>query len=385
MLTLFPFSLTILFFVETVCAKPSPISLVSRKVPHSKRVSALTKVSSSSIPLAEQYNGTDLQWFGNISVGTPPQLLSVIFDTGSGTLEFASSECDSSCDNQVRFDVNASSTYVDGGDKTTIYFGTGIGVTPVVGDNTAMSGISGTDTVTVGGLTAPDAPLWIITNQTAAFETDPYSGIQGGYLMSILLFPKLMVRAGMSSQAMGFFAVLVTLGLPCIASIPDAVIPSTDYSPALFGLYLTPYSVDNAELTIGGIDDTKFNGTLEYGAVLGNVDAYWQLESPQIYVNGKTTSTLNTTRTIIFDSGTANVLFPEETANVCLYILSSLVSTLIILTGYLRSDISRNQTQPQRAWYVRHPLSQNRVAVCRHRCYLHLYHGLDVQPYTTLE
>ena len=39
-------------------------------------------------------------------------------------------------------------------------------------------------------------------------------------------------------------------------------------SIALFSLYLTPKSVDSAEITFGGIDESKFNGeiarTLEY-------------------------------------------------------------------------------------------------------------------------
>lgn len=31
-------------------------------------------------------------------------------------------------------------------------------------------------------------------------------------------------------------------------------------SSALFGMYLTPQAIGNAELTIGGVDDSKFTG-----------------------------------------------------------------------------------------------------------------------------
>lgn len=100
------------------------------------------------------------------------------------------------------FDVDKSSTYVDGGDEQTITFATGGGVTPVIGDNTRLTLLSGTDTVSVGGLTATDTALYTVTSQTAVFDTDPYSGIQG-----------------MSTQAEGFFAGLIDQGLPCASNL----------------------------------------------------------------------------------------------------------------------------------------------------------------------
>lgn len=188
MLTLLPISLALLFSSGAASAKPTPISIVSRKVPHSKRV-ARAKLSPSSIPLADQYDGTDLEWFGNISIGTPPQIIPVVFDTGSESLEFTSTQCKKTCKNQILFDVDASSTYVDGGQEQTLTFATGGGVTPVVGDNTALTILSGTDTVTVGGLTATDTALFTIVSQTAVFDSDPYSGIQGGYLIILFEVP----------------------------------------------------------------------------------------------------------------------------------------------------------------------------------------------------
>jgi hypothetical protein len=43
---------------------------------------------------------------------------------------------------------------------------------------------SGTDTVTVGGVTAKKSPLWLITSQTAAFSVDPFDGIMGTLSLS---------------------------------------------------------------------------------------------------------------------------------------------------------------------------------------------------------
>ncbi|KAJ7016573.1 acid protease [Mycena alexandri] len=175
--------------------------------------------------------------------------------------------------------------------KTTssITFSTGVGVDPVIGSNYKLTLRAGTDTVTVGGLSAPNVALNLITSQTAKFAIDPFSGIQG-----------------MSARAQGFFAALTKQGLP-----------------SLFSLYLTPEAIGGAELTIGGIDETKFNGTLTYADQSDEGSSTWTLTSPSISVNGKTTSTLKQSRDVIFDSGTSNILFDTATTEAIYALISS--------------------------------------------------------------
>ena len=68
----------------------------------------------------------------------------------------------------------------------------------------------------------------------------------------------------MGSVAQGIFAALIQQGLPgkntrlYLAGFPKAQIRII----ALFSLYLTPQSVGNAEMTIGGIDESKFIGAM---------------------------------------------------------------------------------------------------------------------------
>ncbi|KZT26713.1 acid protease [Neolentinus lepideus HHB14362 ss-1] len=285
-------SLTLL----TVCASvhsqevshsPHRVQLTARKASHDSPLRRRA-LSAANIPLNDFYKGTDLQWYGNISVGTPGQTISVVFDTGSSTLEFPSTACGDSCRNQHKFDTAKSSTFVDTGYTTTLTFATGVGVDPVQGDNYQLQLRSGHDTVTVGGLVAKKTDLYVITDQTETFAIDPFDGIQG-----------------MSATAQGFFAGLINQGLPSV-----------------FGLYLTPNAIGNAELTIGGIDTTKFTGSVSYASLPSDSGDTWQLSSPQISVNGKTTSTLKRTRTIIFDSGTSNVLFPTSTAEAIYALIS---------------------------------------------------------------
>ncbi|KAJ6501044.1 acid protease [Mycena vitilis] len=269
-------------------AEPQKIHMQSRISPATAtlRRRALDPVT---VPLADFVLGTDLQWFGNISVGTPPQTVSVVFDTGSSTLEFASTLCGAACDNQVKFDSTKSTTFVDGGATSTITFSTGVGVDPVINNDYRLTLRSGTDTVSVGGLSAPGTKLFLITNQTAKFGIDAFDVIQG-----------------MSARAQGFFASLVSQGLP-----------------SLFSLFLTPQAVGNAEMTIGGIDTTKFTGNLTFASLPAGSGATWTLKSPQLSVNGETTSLLKATRNIIFDSGTSNILFPTATANAMYALISS--------------------------------------------------------------
>ncbi|KAJ7601340.1 acid protease [Mycena rosella] len=248
-------------------AVPQTIHLQSRIAPVSATLRRRS-LNPVTVPLADFFLGTDLQWFGNITVGTPPQTVSVVFDTGSSTLEFASTLCGASCDNQVKFDSSKSSTFVDGGTTSSITFSTDIKLT-----RKSLTLRSGTDTVGIGGLT---------------FGIDPFSGIQG-----------------MSARAQGLFAGLVAQGLP-----------------SLFSLFLTPQAVGNAEMTVGGIDTTKFTGNLTFASLPAGATDGWFLDSPQLSVNGKTTTVLQAAREIIFDSGTSNILFPTATANAMYALIS---------------------------------------------------------------
>lgn len=261
---------------------PSKVQLTARKVP-SGHMTAMRKRSvmkrgldTFSIPLIDQFNGTDLQWYGNISVGTPPQEIPVVFDTGSYTLEFASTECGEPCANQVQFNASASSTFVSTGEVQDIAFETGGGVNPITSPNQYVLWLQpGNDTVTVDGVATANVALNLVVNQTAAFEPNPYSGI-----------------TGLGPVAEGFFLGLMNNGLP-----------------ALFGLYVTPHSVGNAEITFGGVDESHIHGEIRTAALPSDNDDTWLLGSSAIYINDQTTSLLSTSRTIIFDSGTSNAYF----------------------------------------------------------------------------
>jgi hypothetical protein len=174
--------------------------------------------------------------------------------------------------------------------------------------------------------------LNLITKQTKKFGIDPFSGIQGTSVINQSSRAPSKRNSGMSAQAQGFFASLVDQGLPCKSCHTSFGFSRLIFSPALFSLFVTPNAVGGAELTIGGIDESKFNGqqfvtllvcssktwagTLKFAPLADSGSPTWSLTSPRIAVNGKTTSLLKQSRDIIFDSGTSNILFSTSTTEV---------------------------------------------------------------------
>ncbi|KAF7360721.1 Acid protease [Mycena venus] len=256
--------------------------------------SRLASSNTTSEPLFDYFNGTDLQWFGDITLGTPPQNFTVVFDTGSFSLEVPGTACGAACANQRQFDPSLSTTFKDEHSNTTIVFGTGIGVDPVQGDNWELWLSSVADVFTVAEMHVPFGRLFLIINQTSTFAPDPMDGIMG-------------------------------LG-------PDAndLFDAGGY-PAIFGMLFIPETEGGAgELTLGGVDTTKFDAPLLFSPQQGSGN--WALSSRGIFVNGQTASGLQKNVTLIFDSGTSNMLFTKATAET--------------IYGMISPDIVANPDEP---------------------------------------
>lgn len=119
----------------------------------------------------------------------------MVFDTGSSTLEVpgksllglyfikclypAAKSCGEPCKNQKSFDPAQSSTFINGSSSGSIIFGTGIGVTPVIGNNTQLQLQSAMDTVSIGNISVQNTTFYLINNQTSVFSIDPFDGIMG--------------------------------------------------------------------------------------------------------------------------------------------------------------------------------------------------------------
>ncbi|KAI1794286.1 hypothetical protein LXA43DRAFT_1179489 [Ganoderma leucocontextum] len=177
----------------------SAVYATPKPVPVQLHISGIRRraLDAIGVPLDDLFLGTDLQWFGNISGAIvvivmhsceklirrllqrsrhPFPRVSVVFDTGSQTLEFAETGC-KSCTQTGKFNPSKSSTFKRGTRKHTLPFATGVGVDPVVDNNYVLTIQSATDSATVGGITLDKVSLFTIIDQTAAFNVDPFLGI----------------------------------------------------------------------------------------------------------------------------------------------------------------------------------------------------------------
>lgn len=87
-----------------------------------------------------------------------------------------------------------------------------------------------------------------------------------------------------------------------------------DLPLAVFSFFLTHKDSPQAELTLGGIDASKFTGDIVYSPTV--LPGYWGLNSTGVFVNGETSSELQHPIQPYFDSGLSNLSFNKKQAEV---------------------------------------------------------------------
>ncbi|CAN2390846.1 A1 Propeptide, partial [Pristimantis euphronides] len=179
----------------------------------------------------------DNEYFGHISIGSPPQEFSVVFDTGSAELWVPSFSCSSmACSNHQRFNPHLSSTFQPTDESVSISYGTG-----------SIKGTLGYDTVQVGGLVATKQGLLLSQTESFFLYYSHFDGILG------LGYPSLSV-----SGATPVFDTMWSEGL-----IPKEV----------FSVYLS--RLNSSVVIFGGIDDSLYTGRLHWVPVTR--ERFWQI------------------------------------------------------------------------------------------------------------
>ncbi|KAM3587879.1 uncharacterized protein V6R79_015959 [Siganus canaliculatus] len=222
------------------------------------------------------YNFMDLQYYGEISLGTPGQNFSVIFDTGSSDLWVPSSYCISeSCVQHKRFKAFASTTFHHVGRMFGIHYGSG-----------HLMGITGRDTLKIGDL--------VVQNQE--FGESVYEPGQ--------------------AFVMGKFDGILGLGYPKLAQIGnpvfDNMIAQKVVDEPIFSFYLSKRTNGSApvgELLLGGKDDTLYSGPIHWVPL--SAKGYWQIKMESVAVQG-TNSFCPDGCPAIVDTGTSLIAGPTN-------------------------------------------------------------------------
>ncbi|XP_014717259.3 pepsin A [Equus asinus] len=217
-------------------------------------------------------NYMDEEYFGTISIGTPPQEFTVIFDTGSSNLWVPSTYCSSlACSNHNRFNPEDSSTYEATSESVSITYGTG-----------SMTGVLGYDTVRVGGIEDTNQIFGLSESEPGSFlYYAPFDGILG------LAYPSISASGA----------------TPVFDNMWDQGLVSQD----LFSVYLSSDDESGSVVMFGGIDSSYYSGSLNWVPVSN--EGYWQITVDSITMNGESIACSGGCQAIV-DTGTSLLAGP---------------------------------------------------------------------------
>ncbi|XP_011895153.1 cathepsin E isoform X1 [Macaca thibetana thibetana] len=221
-------------------------------------------------------NYLDMEYFGTISIGSPPQNFTVIFDTGSSNLWVPSVYCTSpACKTHTRFQPSQSSTYSQPGQSFSIQYGTG-----------SLSGIIGADQVSVEGLTVVGQQFGeSVTEPGQTFVDAEFDGILG------LGYPSLAVGG--------------------VTPVFDNMMAQNLVDLPMFSVYMSsnPEGGAGSELIFGGYDHSHFSGSLNWVPV--TKQGYWQIALDNIQVGGTVMFCSEGCQAIV-DTGTSLITGPSD-------------------------------------------------------------------------
>lgn len=200
-------------------------------------------------------NRGNMQYFGQVHIGTPSQPFRVVFDTGSYILWVPDVACTGfACETHHKFAVHESSTGTildvkkDLVKLAYIKYGTG-----------SMVGVKASDTVRVGNLAVPGSGVLVATIENGGvFRVSPFDGVLG-------FSRRDMITKGQDGKDVHYNFLR---GAKASGMIKSAAIS--------FFLSSAPGSNGGAAI-LGGVDSRLFKGDLTYHDVLHKSEGNWAL------------------------------------------------------------------------------------------------------------
>jgi hypothetical protein len=179
----------------------------------------------------------DLEYIGNITIGSDQQKFAVILDTGSANLWVPDSSCTASCSGKRKYNSATSTTYQANGQQWSIQYGTG-SARGILGVDTVRFGDQGTNQLTVPTTTFGQAQT------LAAFFAQ---------------IPQMDGILGLAFQSLAVNGVVP----PLINAINQGLLDAPIFTVYLRHRGLVE-NVDGGVFTYGGLDTTHCNDVLFY-------------------------------------------------------------------------------------------------------------------------
>jgi len=236
------------------------------------------------------------QFFGTITIGTPPQSFKVLIQTGSSNLWVPSANCNNTnanCFAHNKFSADSSSTYKPNGTEFNILYHTG-----------EVSGYLSIDTVNIGGLNIKNQTFGEAINMVIE---SPFDGFLG-------LGPSVFAVDGVDPP----FYNLFKQGL---------------IEEPTFSFYLKPHSArpEVGEVIFGGSDPKHYKGDFTYVQFIDPL-FYWQFEIDGITI-GETT-VCNEIISAITATGDSYISGPTDQVNT----INEAIGATLIRTGKYKGN-----------------------------------------------
>ncbi|XP_071569201.1 lysosomal aspartic protease-like isoform X2 [Temnothorax nylanderi] len=200
-------------------------------------------------------NYLNLQYYGTIEIGTPPQTFKILFDTGSSDLWIPSKNCNVSqpaCLEHNKYDNTKSTTYISQNESFAIDYVDG-----------SVSGFLSTDDVIIAGLKVSFQTFGeALDFSTSFWDYAECDGILGMGYPALSDFKKPTVFQNMIDKHL--------------------------VSQPIFSFYLNRNQTDvfGGELILGGTDSSHYEGEFTYVDVTWK--KYWQIKMDRIQIKNYT-------------------------------------------------------------------------------------------------
>lgn len=255
-----------------------------------------------------------LQYYGEVSVGTPPQTFKVIFDSGSGHLLVPSASCESkACEGHRRFSENSSSTLIpiawadeplkkaeSDTDRDTDV------ITFAMGD---CMGQYARDRICLGGACTTADFVEMTEESDDPFRRAEWDGILG---------------LGQSLSEVNEFNVMGLMANDTSAGLRRPV----------FAVYLGRHVEDEAEITFGDYHESRMQGPLTWVPV--SEEGYWQFQFTDFTIDGKKVDLCakygERRCQAVLDTGSSLMMGPKDTVDSLVTLLNFGKDTMINCT-----------------------------------------------------